>query len=384
MRKIKTLALLMAFIILFSTLTVSAKTEEKRSGALNGIIINDHIVYSEVEPYIKNDRTCVPIRFIAEELGYKVEWNKEERKAIMSNEGTTVEIKIDSDQMLVNGKAVKIEAPAEITKDRTFVPLRAISEAFGEKVDYSKEYRLVFLGENPKYDNFYKVVYYYEKLNPVISTDKVNIAKNQMDLGGEVTTFKSLAELIDALYEDFNLYKAEEAENKPKLGLETYKEIEAKPKEEVKEEAKDKKTPAFETTVAKENQLIDGYYIAPTSDPLVGTWYGEDVFVSFLIDDYYETKVYRYIESLGDNKYKMTTRTIVASDPGSEYWLAQNFKYNEKTKTLELEEVKKAYKRTGIFKEYNFADVGGTVFFDEANMRIYWEKIGSDFYCEKF
>jgi hypothetical protein len=63
---------------------------------------------------------------------------------------TIVKIQIGSDIMTVNGKAVQIDAPAEIMNGRTFLPLRAISEALGATVDWIAETQgiTVTLGKN--------------------------------------------------------------------------------------------------------------------------------------------------------------------------------------------------------------------------------------------
>lgn len=63
---------------------------------------------------------------------------------------TVVKIQIGSDIMTVNGKAVQIDAPAEIMNGRTFLPLRAISEALGATVDWIAETQgiTVILGNN--------------------------------------------------------------------------------------------------------------------------------------------------------------------------------------------------------------------------------------------
>ena len=110
------------------------------------IIITDRLVISDVLPYIHEDRTFVPIRFISEELGFDVTWDGAEKKITISKEDNKVKLQIGSTTMKVNDKEVKLEAPAALTKDRTFVPLRAISEAFGLKVDYNKDLDGVFVG----------------------------------------------------------------------------------------------------------------------------------------------------------------------------------------------------------------------------------------------
>jgi len=61
-----------------------------------------------------------------------------------------VKVKIGDDIMSVNGKAVQIDAPAEIVNGITFLPLRAISEALGATVEWIPDTRgvTVTLGEN--------------------------------------------------------------------------------------------------------------------------------------------------------------------------------------------------------------------------------------------
>jgi hypothetical protein len=64
--------------------------------------------------------------------------------------GTKIVLKIGSDIMTVNGKVVQLDAAPEITNNRTFLPLRAIAEAFGAEVTWIPETQgiTVVLGDN--------------------------------------------------------------------------------------------------------------------------------------------------------------------------------------------------------------------------------------------
>lgn len=202
------LILFLSFLLLFSTVNVFAVRHKERDIPLNGIIVNDHIVYSDVYPYIKNNRTYVPIRFIAEELGYDVKWDGASKKVTMTNGNTKVELTIGSKKMKVNGKTLALDAPAEIKDDRTFVPLRAIAESFGEKVDYSKDYKAVYIGDNPVYNKNYKVVYYYEGANPVITDYTINIVTCKIIINeGKFFDCDSIDTLLDILFADFDSYR---------------------------------------------------------------------------------------------------------------------------------------------------------------------------------
>jgi hypothetical protein len=45
----------------------------------NGAVVNDNMITLDAAPYISNDRTMVPVRFISEALEAKVEWNAKTR-----------------------------------------------------------------------------------------------------------------------------------------------------------------------------------------------------------------------------------------------------------------------------------------------------------------
>lgn len=376
----KYLVLFLSFLLLLSTVNVFAVRHKERDIPLNGIIVNDHIVYSDVYPYIKNNRTYVPIRFIAEELGYDVKWDGANRKVTMTNDGTTVELTIGSNKMKVNGKTVLLDAPAEIRDDRTFVPLRAIAEAFGEKVDYSKDYKAVYIGDNPKYNAFYKVVYYYEKRETVISEYTINIATYKMDVNGNISRFETIDELINAVYDDFYDYRVSGVSRYGvttyKTNTNTYTQPTVQPKDET---VYVKKT---ESNVAQEKQLKDQYYVVSTDDILVGSWYGPGGYsydgTSLPTDEY------TYITSLGNGRYKLTNRAILSSDKSSEYFTEQYGYYDKNLNALVIEESHNTYGETGFFVGEGSYARAGTFYLEKNNSRLSWGKLGSKYYLERY
>ncbi|MBN6187756.1 copper amine oxidase N-terminal domain-containing protein [Aneurinibacillus sp. BA2021] len=113
---------------------------------INGSQVN----FPDDKPYIDTNtgRTMVPIRFISEKLGAKVDWNNAERKAIIQKDGKTIVLPIGSNTAMVNGKPVTFDAPAVLKGVRTFVPLRFISEAYGAKVDWDAKTGVVKITTN--------------------------------------------------------------------------------------------------------------------------------------------------------------------------------------------------------------------------------------------
>jgi len=104
--------------------------------------------FPDAQPYIdKNDRTLIPVRFVAESLGADVSWYGATNTAYCKKNGITVAITIGNKNLKVtkNGKTstVVMDTEAVNGQSRTYVPIRFVAEALGAYVDYSTLYRTV-------------------------------------------------------------------------------------------------------------------------------------------------------------------------------------------------------------------------------------------------
>lgn len=108
---------------------------------------NDNVV-----PLIINDRTLVPVRFIAESLGMEVSYDSNERRVGLTGNGYKVNMTLDSNEYTVNDVKFEMDVPAQSIQDRTMVPLRAMAEAIGMNVEWNKENGLIYIGAVPFYD----------------------------------------------------------------------------------------------------------------------------------------------------------------------------------------------------------------------------------------
>lgn len=102
-------------------------------------------IVNDVAPVIRNERTMLPSRFIAEALGASVEWNPEERKVTITGDNVTIILTIDSDKAYVNGEEETLDSPAFIENDRTYTPVRFICEKLGASVDWDAQSKKVII-----------------------------------------------------------------------------------------------------------------------------------------------------------------------------------------------------------------------------------------------
>ena len=99
----------------------------------------------DTQPFIEDSRTLVPMRAIFEALGAKVNWDGE-TKTIVSYDpisDVSITMQIDSANMFVGETKVELDVPAKIVNDRTVVPVRAIAEGMNSVVGWDGETRTV-------------------------------------------------------------------------------------------------------------------------------------------------------------------------------------------------------------------------------------------------
>jgi beta propeller repeat protein len=111
------------------------------------VLVNGTRYYTDPLPYIKNDRTMVPMRRVFEILNADVQWNNEERSVTATKGSDIIKLYIGSSTAYKNGEAMKLEAAPEIlaSAGRTMVPLRFVAEALSCSVDWDPITRSVII-----------------------------------------------------------------------------------------------------------------------------------------------------------------------------------------------------------------------------------------------
>lgn len=111
----------------------------------------------ETPPLILKDSTLIPVRVISEKgFGANVVW-EDKTKSVTITKDKSVKLTIGSDIALVDGKEVKLTAPARIIgiKDKgyTYIPFRFLFETFGYKVEWDQKNYQINTVSPPKIAN---------------------------------------------------------------------------------------------------------------------------------------------------------------------------------------------------------------------------------------
>ena len=110
------------------------------------IKINNEQIFADSTPMLINDRTLVPIRAVAEKMGYTVSWNDEKQiVTLSSNDGFNIlHFQIGNGTAFKNlSEEITLDVPPVILENHTYLPLRAVAEAMNAKVNWNEAEKAV-------------------------------------------------------------------------------------------------------------------------------------------------------------------------------------------------------------------------------------------------
>jgi hypothetical protein len=94
------------------------------------------IHFPVMQPIAVSGRTLVPLRGIFEAIGAYVEWDPQLRIVTCRKENEEIQLHIGGKIAKKNGAEIAIDVPPRIMHGATMVPLRFIAESLGAKVDF--------------------------------------------------------------------------------------------------------------------------------------------------------------------------------------------------------------------------------------------------------
>lgn len=166
------ISIVLALVFLFFTpLDSNAFTFAK------GIILDGEQLDMDVPPIIENGRTLVPIRGVLEAMGASVTWDQSTKTATAFLGENSASVTIDNKVAFVNGYPVLLDVPAKIVGGRTMVPLRFIAESIGYDVSFNDGW--VYVYSPPEYYDFFSLLdfFYYDVVDSFLDSgsDDVNV-----------------------------------------------------------------------------------------------------------------------------------------------------------------------------------------------------------------
>lgn len=92
--------------------------------------------YMWIDRVTENGRMLVPLRGIFEHYGAQIGWDNATRTVTIEAPALNMSMQIDSPAAMLNGETRMLDAPPRVIGGRTHIPLRFVAEALGERVEY--------------------------------------------------------------------------------------------------------------------------------------------------------------------------------------------------------------------------------------------------------
>ena len=160
MKKLVSIVLVLG--IMMSMCTFASAEESKVTVTLDDI----EVTFPDAQPFVDvRSRTLVPIRFVSEAMGAKVDWENDTRTVVIQKDNDNIRYTIGQPIAYLNGEMLTFGSYGILKENRTFVPLRFIAEMLSCDVDWNDSTKTVVIksaGEAIKFPEPKITVHYPE------------------------------------------------------------------------------------------------------------------------------------------------------------------------------------------------------------------------------
>jgi tripartite ATP-independent transporter DctP family solute receptor len=145
MKKLVAVLLVVAMVMgFFSTRALAAnEVVIKMTVGSKDAFVNGKKVTLDSPPIIDNGRTLVPFRFIGESIGATISWDATKKEVGYVFGDINLKLTIGSNKAVVNDVINMLDVPPKIVSGRTLVPVRFVTETLGAKVDWDANTKTV-------------------------------------------------------------------------------------------------------------------------------------------------------------------------------------------------------------------------------------------------
>lgn len=204
MKKILKVSMIVGLTIFISTTSLASREIK--------LTLLGRPVVSDVSPFIKEERTLAPVRVLAEGVGAKVTWNQKTQEVKIQKDERLLSLKIGSKQIesIHNNEKTNymIDVAPIIKNNRTFLPVRAISEALGLKVSWDNETSTVAISDDIDYKKYW-LEREQDHIEDMILSKPYDENVNYIDRLIELYGTHTISEEKDGYYYlDFNDFRA--------------------------------------------------------------------------------------------------------------------------------------------------------------------------------
>lgn len=174
-------------ILLMLIISMLVSTGVLASGQEITITIDGAPLQTDSPARIVNDRTLVPVRAIFEAMGAKVDWDENTRTVIGTRGNDKILLQIQNTKASLNGRNITLESPPIIIDSRTFVPVRFIAESLGADVGWDATNRNVII--NNKNNDINNTADFNElEVLKLVNIERSKVGLHKLEMSSQLST----------------------------------------------------------------------------------------------------------------------------------------------------------------------------------------------------
>lgn len=93
--------------------------------------------------FIEQGTIRVPVRDIFEALGAMISWDESSQTIMATKDELTFEVELNNRFAIINGNQVALDTPATLYKGKLVIPIRFVSESLGARVEWNEQSKQV-------------------------------------------------------------------------------------------------------------------------------------------------------------------------------------------------------------------------------------------------
>ncbi|HJV46867.1 MAG TPA: copper amine oxidase N-terminal domain-containing protein [Bacillota bacterium] len=113
------------------------------------VLVDNQMVHFNNDPLVEQGTTLVEFRPLFERVGMSVDWDPLSQTVIGRKEGLTIKLTINSRSAYVNDREINLTTAPRILNGYTLIPLRFVVEYSGQRVQWQEQERTIYITTVP-------------------------------------------------------------------------------------------------------------------------------------------------------------------------------------------------------------------------------------------
>lgn len=168
----KLLSVLVCMVMLLTAAPGAAAAAAGSNTAEVSVIVNDDRIAFDVPPQIFDGTTFLPVRLALEPLGAEFDWNGADQTITIRANGKIIVLTIGGESALVDGATKPLAKPAMLVDGRTLIPIRFVAEELNYVVDWDDGTKTVFISSKAKQEDKQEDIDFVERVLELVNEER--------------------------------------------------------------------------------------------------------------------------------------------------------------------------------------------------------------------